>query len=388
MPMPSEMNRFSEELSLLVRAALRGDEKLPLLANKKQHIDQKVLLSLSKWHQVRSLLNDYLDENDGSFDPSHLSELRTFGVQGAVYNMVFLKKSVDLACALQENGVDSFLMKGVLWAQMLYDKTGLREFGDIDFFIKQEDIGRALEIFQLEGYQTDDYRRFLLSDEYVSNLYFASDYQLPLVPFETAEVVRSLEIQWKASYPRFGYTFDWNQLMNKRMPFQLLGLEIEVPAVENQLLMMIVHHAGVEQWDKLKYLADFVRLLRKFSASLDWPYVTQVARAQGFYKLLLQSLGLVRVVTGEDYSRYVGEDLLESYPSEKFKRETFGHWERLRAKPMTKSWRIFYFNMLYRDNLRTKLRILAGHAGYWIGWRLLVPKAKWYFNKKIRSASL
>lgn len=372
--------KLSPELSLLVRAALRGSEDMDVLADKSLAMDHEAISELSEWHQVRSLLYDYLETNVVEIPELDISVLKAFSVGEALYNMLFLRKSIDLHRALTEQQVKAFLMKGALWAWLLYEKPGLREFGDIDFFVAKEHVAKGIGILADNGFEADSYRKYLLSDEKVSVLYFETDYQLPLVPVGE-DVVKSLEIQWNTTYPRFAYTMTWDELMTKPRLFAVQNESIEIPRIENQLILMVIHHAGVEQWDKLKFMADFVRILRKFSHEMDWQYITNVTQKKGFHRLLMETLGLVRVLTGEDYSQFCGGDAKKQYPSGGLTKQVFDHWENRRPKPTTKSWQIFYFNMVYRDRLSDKLGILFKHIAYLLEWRLLVPKARWYNRK-------
>jgi hypothetical protein len=370
--------KLSPELSLLVKASLRGSEDLSLFSETLSGINQEALNELSSWHQVRSLLFDYLNTGDASeFD---VTSFKSHSISEAVYNMIFLKKSIELDVDLENNGVHAFLMKGAFWAWWLYENPALREFGDIDFFFQREHITRGLSILESHGFVPDSYRKYLLSDTNVAKLYFDTDYQLPLTPVAD-DMVASIEVQWNATYPRFAYSFTWDELMLKNMAFNVSGGQITVPSVENQLLMMLVHHAGVEQWDKLKYMADFVRLLRKFSPEIDWEYVIEVTKEKGFYRLLLESVGMVQLLTGEDYMHFCAAGTGKIYPSDSFRDDIISHWENRRPQPVTKSWRIFYYNMIYRDRLSDKISILFKHLAYLVEWRLLIPKARWYYGK-------
>ena len=374
-------HNFSVELSLLARATLRGNEDLIYFDDKTKFPDQDRIVKLARWHQVQSLLHDYLSENELLVTEPYFEKLKSHSIQEAVYNMIFLRKSLELNHDLNADGLQAFLMKGALWAWLLYEKPGLREFGDIDFFLQKGDISKGLAVLKRHGFHPDGYREFLLDDERVRNLYFDTDYQLPLEP-ELVEMIRSIEIQWNSTYPRFSYSFSWDELMSRTMLFEVSNEKIKIPAIENQLLMMVVHHAGVEQWDKLKFMGDFVRLLRKFSKEIDWEYVIKMTKEKGFNRLFKESLGLVRILTGEDYSSFIGVDSLSRYPSKKFKLAVFSHWENLRHKPVTKSWQIFYFNMIYRDRPSDKLSILFKHLAYLLEWRLLIPKARWYYKNR------
>ncbi len=374
--------KFSAELSLLITASLIGDTSL-VSYEKPFQVDRERLMRLAEWHQVSSLLHDYLmtDERfEGLVGRENMGDLKLRSVNGTVYNMLFLKKSLEFHADLHANGVPAFLMKGALWAWWLYDKPGLREFGDIDFFVPKEDVFKSLEVLKLHGYYADAYRKVLLKNEKVARLYFDTDYQLPLEP-DQEQIVRSMEIQWNTTYPRFAYSFTCEELMSRSMTFEVLEYAFEIPSAEHQLIMMLIHHAGVEQWDKLKYMGDFVRLLRKCSGELDWQYVQTLTKDKGCYRLLLESLGLVKVLTGEDYGSFINDTSFDRFPSDRLRSSVFSHWENSRVKPATKSWQIFSYNMQYRDRPGDKLSILFKHLAYLLEWRLLIPKARWYMKR-------
>jgi hypothetical protein len=373
--------KLSTELSILIKAALEGAEDLTIFAKSPFEADEAALISLAEWHQVRVLLYRYLVGQTAPTAFKELEALRSFGVGEAIYYMVFLKKSVELNASMADQGIKAFLMKGAFWAWLLYDDPGTREFGDIDFFLNKSDIEKGLEVLDLHGFKPDAYRQSLLADERNAGVYFQTDYQLPLKP-DQGDFVKSLEIQWNATYPRFAYSFSWDELMSRAVVYDVPGGQIRVPGIDHQFLMMLVHHAGVEQWDKVKYMGDFVRILRKFANEIDWTYVNLVTVQKGFNRLLLESLGMVRLLTGENYFPYLPHVTAQNYPSEKFSAAIFKHWENRRPKPVTKSWRIFYFNFVYRDRLSDKLMILKKHLSYLTQFRLLVAKAKWYYGKR------
>ncbi|MNL57054.1 hypothetical protein D3C87_1805890 [compost metagenome] len=68
----------------------------------------------------------------------------------------------------------------------------------------------------------------------------------------------------------------------------------------------------------------------------------------------------------------------ESYPSEGFLKDILAHWENERPSLKTKTWRIFLYNIKYRDKWSDKLSIVAAHLGYLTHWKLLWHKISWY----------
>ena len=375
------LNPLSSQLSFLVKSSLGGNTDATILPSNVSISDWEQLYELAEWHQVSALLFDAQQADPNREIPSScFDKLKEHSQNQAVFNMLFLRRSIEISNDLASENVDAFLMKGALWAWMLYENPGLREFGDIDFFLRKEQIANGLKVLARNNFEPDIYRKYLLEESKVARLYFDTDYQLPLTPIIT-DVIHSIEVQWNTTYPRYHYSLTWNELTSQMMNFSVSGTTLRVPSPENQLLMMLIHHGGVEQWDKLKYMADLVRLLRKFSGQINWDYVIGVTKKKGFYQILLESLGLVRIFSGENYLHFIEENIDNQYPTQGFYNKVISHWENTRAKPVTKSWRIFYFNMLYRDRLSDKLSILFSHLAYLLEWRLIIPKARWYQRK-------
>lgn len=379
--------KVSPELAMLIEAALGGKSKPPFHLYKRKIIWPK-FTRLANWHQVRPLLLDHLQSQGEQTDipAKHLAALKDFAMGQAVTNMAFLGISVSLYKQLIADDVNAFLMKGALWAWLLYEKPTQREFGDIDFFIAQNDINKSLTTLARNGFAPDTYRKYLFEQEALRYAYLDTDYQLPLEPVAD-HTLQSLEIQWRPSYPRYCYDLSWEELSQNMISVSMAGSTIQIPRMENQLLMMIIHHGGVEQWDRLKYMADFVRLLRRHSDTMDWAYIQNVSRQKGFNRLLSESLGMVRLLTGEAFA---SADLgnASTFPSDQFRNAIFQHWENERPVLKSKSWRIFLYNMRHRDNLAVKISILMAHLRYLTNLRLLWHKALWYKNTGLKPNSM
>lgn len=373
---------ISRELAYLVEAAVRPSDHQPFSVGNAPFDPQKYL-ALAKWHQIRPLAFEHAAEKSLDLPAPVLRSLREFTLGQAVTNMAFLGICVRLYNRLAKNGIKVFPMKGALWAWMLYDKPASREFGDIDYFVDRNDVSKSLDVLLDEGFAADSYRYYLLKQKAVVGDYLDTDYQLPLTPLQE-HTLQSLEIQWNCTYPRYCYNFTWDELAGQRVAFSMMGKSVLVPPMEIQLMMMVIHHGGVEQWDKLKYMADFVRLLDKSAATLDWAYVSRITREKGFHKLLLESLGVAGYLTGRDYLAQAGAG--PGYPSRDFLQEILTHWENERAALKTKTWRIFFYNIKYRDRWSDKLSIVAAHLGYLTHWRLLRHKMIWYKKRPLNEA--
>jgi len=299
-------------------------------------LDWQRVQKLAKWHQVRPLLFERIQSIPDQIPEKHYNALREFSFGQAVTNMAFLGISTRLLTELKNAGVPVFPMKGALWAWMLYAKPTLREFGDIDYFIEKTGVTKSLEVLRKNGFAPDTYRSFLFSAKNGADAYLDTDYQLPLTPI-TENALQSLEIQWNCSYPRYYFDFGYADLMRQSIDYQIGNNTLKVPAPEHQLLMMIIHHAGVEQWDKLKYIGDLVRLLDLYAAKMDWSYVRKLAAYRGFENLITNALGLASLLTGLDYNQYAGTSRSLTWESP-FVKEIMQHWPFARTSSADTSY--------------------------------------------------
>ena len=365
----------SPELKLLL-AAVDPDHFLP--ETKWSELNWQQVEDLANWHQIQALL--YREIRNQPELPSELMRtMRDDATTKAVGNMMLMKESVRLMQQLQKNGVEAFLMKGVLWATLYYEEIGLREFGDIDFFVNKPDVAKSVIAMEKAGYVADKYRAYLLDDPVRSDLYFATDYQLPLEA-KTPQLIQSVELQWRVAYPRLAFSLDWLELMDQPEKHLVAGISIQVPRAENQFLLMIVHHVGIEELDKLKYGVDLVMLLRKVGTQLDWDYVFSKARQKGFLRMVTMGLQIAQMLDVRIGFSTAVQSVIDETDNRKFIKNTMQHWEATRTKPLTKSWRIVLHQLKYRDRWADKRRILQAHVGYATKFNLLYHKTRWYMR--------
>ncbi len=341
-------------------------------------MDWQRVEALANWHQIKALLHREIGNRpEVPVDFSRL--MRQDATSKTVGNLMLMKESVRLLSQLQSSGAEAFLMKGALWATRYYEEIGLREFGDIDFFINKPDVAKSVVAMEKAGYVADRYRTYLLSDSARSDLYFATDYQLPLEA-KIPQLIKSVELQWQVSYPRLAFSLNWSELMDRPEEHSIAGMAVRVPRAENQLLLMVVHHVGIEELDKLKYGIDLVMLLRKVGGSLDWDYVLSKAREKGFLRMVVMGLQVAQMLDARIIFPASVQAEVNKMDNALFVQSTLQHWEDTRAKPVTKSWQIVRHQLRHRDRWADKWRILQAHASYATKFSLLYHKARWYLR--------
>lgn len=365
------MKPSSPELSFLLATSM-GAEQFP-----DEEINWDRLYSLAEWHRIRPLLSKGIIERGIVAPVDWLNRMKGFRRDQSMYSLLLFEKTIKIYSHLSGFGIDVFPMKGTIWASLYYGDPGMREFGDIDFFLKKEQLTTAVDAMRKLDFIPDAYRTFLLKTNQSVKAYRDTDYQLPLAPVEDPDG-ELVELQWSVSYPRFAYSFSYEEIMKNSVEHYLMGVSVHLPRPEHQLILMIIHHGGIEQWDKLKYVADLLFFLKKHAADLDWEYVERLSKKKGIYKLLSTGLTLVRTI---NLSIKFPDDFC-SKPEELPLETIYQHWEKGREVQLTKSVQILNYNLKYRDRPIDQLKILAGHLMYLSSFRLLASKVRWYFFRK------
>ncbi|MCF0073167.1 nucleotidyltransferase family protein [Dyadobacter sp. CY261] len=362
----------STELSLILDACLGSQND-----HRTEVVNTGKLYDLARYHQVRPQLLSYLNERESM--PEIQAILREDCQQIAFSNMVAAKELVDVSNLLKEHGVDSFAYKGSFWADWLYGNVSQREFGDIDVLIPEFSFTKAYELLMTQGgYVTDEYRLYLLRNPKTRKRFFRTDYHIPMINHPDKSVQSVVEAHWRIAYPRLAFDFPSDEWAKYKEEYAFLGSDISSFQREYQLLLLLVHHGGKEEWRKLKYVADFAAYMRRFGSMTNWNTVAEIAKQKGIFSLFIQSVGLLRVL---------GMEWKEEWPV--FETTLLPHsylrnWEKRMKEPSNSTWPYFKHGLSIHDGIKHKTRLILGHFKYLTEFQLIWSK----FRYKQRLAKL
>jgi hypothetical protein len=302
--LPFDMETLPELELLLCCARRRLDADLSARVGEllEQRLDWDVLLSLANTHGLSPLLCWHLGSNFSQLLPSKIAEsLRDLLQQNARQNLHLIHELVKILKLLASKNILVVPFKGPTLAEALYGNVALRQFGDLDLFIRPNDLPVAMETLVSEGYSP----------------------VLPLTPPQQTALVRSryecgllspsgalVEFQW-AIVPRyFSLPLSSEQLWRDLRTIQIAGVEALALSPENLLLILCIH-GGKHLWNRLVWLSDIAELIQ-LHADLDWKHVLRQACAVRAERMLLLGLSLTHTLFGtalpEDIRRRLAED--------------------------------------------------------------------------------
>jgi hypothetical protein len=193
-----------------------------------------------------------------------------------------------------EQAIEVRIFKGIPLSVIAFQDPTLRDLGDIDLLVKEEDLFRAGEILRAQDYQRFEPRARLTPRRLRSYIAHQKDFSYE---HPTAGVV--IDLHWRLFRNQFlpanaGLTevgVDWVMLDSEPIP--------TLPV--SQLLLYLCIHGALDGWLRLKWLADIAALLGSMTAE-QLAATAQAAAQQAALPQLSAAVFLCQEMLGEDGS--------------------------------------------------------------------------------------
>jgi Uncharacterised nucleotidyltransferase len=185
----------------------------------------------------------------------------------------------------RDAGLDIVLVKGPVLAVRAYADTGARQYGDLDFLVRQKDILRATELMIAAGYEPEIPTEAVSPDKIPGQYVFVRIASPLLVELHTERTMRY--------FPR-GLPIE--EFFARRQPVSVDGHQIPALAIEDELILICIHGAK-HLWERLSLVADVAAFAAR-QTSLDWERSLATARSVGAQRMMNTGLVLARNLLG------------------------------------------------------------------------------------------
>jgi hypothetical protein len=311
--------------------------------------------------------------------PDVLAALRQSYEKNVHKSLFLARELIRILDCLDAIAAEVIPYKGIVLSEVYYGDMALRQSGDLDLFVRGQDVPRIKHAVRELGYTV----RVAIPDN-AERDYIASGYECT---FDSPAGKNLLELQW-ALQPRFyAVDFDMDGLFERAVNVEVAGRRVKTPSPEDLLLVLSVH-AAKHVWGRLIWLCDIVQILEL--GNLNWELVQARAREFGIERILHVTLLLANRLLGEPIPSPVEKAILEDRAARAFADEiavdvgrgvTYGEQQ------------VFYFRLMMKlrerkaDRLRflTRLTFTPG-PGEWEAVRL--PKPLFPLYRLVRLARL
>lgn len=240
-----------------------------------QPVDWQELLRLADHHGVTSLLYQNLAPLPDAIPSAALAELRQSYETNIRKSLFLTRELMRILDCLAALAVEVVPYKGVVMSEVYYGDMALRQSGDMDLFVRKQDVARIKTVVRDFGYTP---RVFVPED--AEEDYIASGYECT---FDSPAGKNLLELQW-ALQPRFyAVDFDMDGLFERAVSVTFAGRTVKTPSPED-LVLILSMHAAKHVWGRIIWLCDISQILKR--ADLNWGWILSQARSLGIERIL------------------------------------------------------------------------------------------------------
>ena len=251
---------MTREMQLLLLASRRELEPEPaarLARLAQEPLDWLRIVSLASDHHVIPLVAKSLAAMAQTSAPEPLKDFLVQSAhQTAVRNLALTAELLRILEEFGKAGIRGLPYKGPVCAALAYGNISLRQFGDLDIFLRDVEIGRARQILLAMGYATEDSLEIPPGGHAPGQYVFWREHSRYLLELHTEKTMRY--------YP---LPLDPEKLEQRARPIELGGRPVLTFSPEDTLILLCVH--GCKHfWNRLLWIVDIAELSEH--TALDW----------------------------------------------------------------------------------------------------------------------
>lgn len=211
--------------------------------------------------------------------PKVLDTLRVRSKITALKSELFTTELLRLYRIFESRSIHTINYKGAVTAEEFYGSIALRNFNDLDFLVRRNDLKSLIDVLEAEGYRNSE---VLTPAEFER---FVADFKEFL--FTRGDI--SLEPHWSLTARRYSFETDYEGFWRRSRMLMLQGVALRVMCAEDSLLVMCLVGAK-GKWKRLQMISDVAACLRKYP-NLEWTRIAAMAAETGSVRIL--HLGLL-----------------------------------------------------------------------------------------------
>ncbi|MBI3591531.1 MAG: nucleotidyltransferase family protein [Candidatus Melainabacteria bacterium] len=248
-------------------------------------INWEYLFTMALANNILLLLYFHINNSCLELIPDkYLNYLREYCHKTTLSNLSISQELLKLLKLFKAKNISIIPFKGPVITSYLYGNLSLREFSDLDFLVKENDMHLIKEILISEGYIPE--YSLAKSQE---DAFFKYHYQLV---FQT-KTGPEIDIHWRVVQKYFNNNFKFNELWNNLQEIEFGGQTIKSLSPEDLLLILCIHGAK-DSWSELKLIIDIAQLIK--NKKIKWEAVTKRARILDMEKVFHLGILLTNIL--------------------------------------------------------------------------------------------
>ncbi|WP_219892027.1 nucleotidyltransferase domain-containing protein [Chamaesiphon polymorphus] len=230
---------------------------------------------------------------------SVMMQLQHLHRMNGLNNLSQTKELLKILDGLDKANIEAIAFKGSVLAAFAYGNIALRQFNDLDIFVRQRDFWQAKAVLMSHGYLSpyldsademegfDRYLQISLSNRNAEATMFGRQFQPSLLH---SNPERSIDLHWgippRILWKSDGFDLLWENLAR----VDLMGRSIQTFSLEATLVIQCLNVAK-EPWKRsFKQVCDAAQIIHRHSTEIDWHSALEIASALRCQRLFLLGL--------------------------------------------------------------------------------------------------
>lgn len=253
-------------------------------------IDWKFIIQKAKSHGVMPLLYQNLSKICPQAVPkTTFDKLRKCFYVNTRHNLVLSQELLRVLSIFQSQCISAVPFKGPSSAVAIYGDISMRQFSDLDIFIKEHDVERARYVLLSQGYRPDPVHQLDFEAHYIS---------------ENNRFI--IDLHWAISFKDIRKKNDVSFAIDLEGVWERMGqiafLTSTIPQFSREDMFIIRCQDAVKEywkdpWPKLKWVQDIAQMVQ-VHAEMDWEWVIGQAKRSRNQRLISLCLSLAENLIG------------------------------------------------------------------------------------------
>jgi Uncharacterised nucleotidyltransferase len=253
------------------------------------NIDWKNLILYANSHGVTQLLFQGMRQIDSIDLPEGILDyFQYFCHKNALRNIRLTRELISLTELFSVKDIAVVPFKGPVLSALAYRNLSLRQFGDLDLLVHEQDIEQACALLVAQGYQQGHLTKAQKRD---------LDFHAGEIVFINKASQTVVDLHWKITPKFFPFEIASKDWWHRLQPVPLSKTQAYTFCLEDTLLHLCVHAAS-HLWTRLEWLCDIAELIRTHGSEMDWRNVLEQAHRVGCDRILLLNCCLIRDLLG------------------------------------------------------------------------------------------
>ena len=262
-PIVTASTNLEDELLLCcARVSPASDVQARIAELVRQPLDWDIVLDRAWWHRIRPLTYRYLRNQPGGEVPEHaLAALAEHASELSARNQRLSRALADVATYFEDARLRGLVFKGPTLTMDAYGDLDLRECGDLDLLVCQDDFPQVAEMLVAHGFKSWWDR-------------MDKNQQVFACEFERSDA--TLDVHWGLSPGWLNYRVDFDSLWENGISLSSGGQMMRKPKPEDAISVLCIH--GTKHWwERLRWICDVAEVINS-GLITDWEGVQTSAR--------------------------------------------------------------------------------------------------------------